>query len=114
LAEVVNPKNWSKTNGLCNTSLKTYFLRWGIDSPTPNPQAGGSPLCLLSATWGRAMLWWKGTHFTCLLLHLEFQFMSNNYWWYLVKCIKEAGEERGKTQGWTSIKPSPPSLWKKF
>jgi hypothetical protein len=64
---------------------KLIFLRWGVVSTTPNLQAGGSPLfgCprLLiqhifsatlhiwrpspsSATWGRAMLWWQGTHLT--------------------------------------------------
>jgi hypothetical protein len=60
------------------------FLRWGVIGPTPNPQAGGPPLVgcqrLLiryvrsyppypedfppSATWGRAMPWWQGTHLT--------------------------------------------------
>jgi hypothetical protein len=56
----------------------------GVVSPTPNPKAGGPPLVgcprLLiqyirsyplypedfppSATWGRAMPWWQGTHLT--------------------------------------------------
>ena len=56
------------------------FLRWGVVSTSPNPQAGGPPLVgcprLLiqyirgyppyleavppSATWGRAMPWWQG------------------------------------------------------
>jgi hypothetical protein len=52
------------------------FLHWAF-SPTPNPQAGRSPLVgcprmliqyirsyLPSATWGRAMPWWQGTHLT--------------------------------------------------
>jgi hypothetical protein len=62
------------------------FLRWGVVSPTPNPQAGGSPpigcprLIIQyirsyspypedfppSATWGRAMPWWQGIHLTWL------------------------------------------------
>jgi hypothetical protein len=56
------------------------FLRRGVVSTSPNTQAGGPPLgggpcmliqyiyshpphpeaVLLSATWGRAMLWWQG------------------------------------------------------
>jgi hypothetical protein len=57
-----------------------HFLRWGVVSTSPNPQAGGPPFVgcpwLLiqnirsyppylkaippSATWGRAMPWWQG------------------------------------------------------
>jgi hypothetical protein len=66
------------------TFYNKKFLLWGIVSPTSNPQAGGTPLVgcprLLiqyirsyppyledfptSATWGRATLWWQGTHLT--------------------------------------------------
>jgi hypothetical protein len=66
------------------------FLRWGVVSPTPNPQAGGPPLsairdCLFnlfaatlhiwlpshwSATRGRAMPWWHGTHLTWRDTHM--------------------------------------------
>jgi hypothetical protein len=60
------------------------FLRWGVVSPCPTVQAVGPPLVgcpwllilyirsyppypedfLPSATWGRAMPWWQGTHLT--------------------------------------------------
>jgi hypothetical protein len=63
---------------------KLLFYGDGLLAPTPNPQAGGTPLlavrdCLfnifavtfriwrpspLSVIWGRAMSWWQGTHLT--------------------------------------------------
>ena len=63
---------------LCRNTV--MFLRWGVVSTSPNPQAGWPPFvgcprlviqCFCShpphleavppsATWGRAMLWWRG------------------------------------------------------
>jgi hypothetical protein len=63
---------------------KLGVLRWGVVSPRPTPKLADHPLsalrnCLFnifaatlhicrpsppSATWGRAMPWWQGTHLT--------------------------------------------------
>jgi hypothetical protein len=39
-----NPKNPSRSEASCDLSQQAYFLRWGIISPTTNPQAGGPPI----------------------------------------------------------------------
>jgi hypothetical protein len=64
--------------------VTNLILRWGVVSAMPNPKLGDYPLsavrdCLFSifaaalhnwrasspsATWGRAMPWWQGTHLT--------------------------------------------------
>jgi hypothetical protein len=42
------------------------FLRWGVISPTPNPQAGGPPIVLCPRLLIQfiRMPWWQGTHLT--------------------------------------------------
>jgi hypothetical protein len=67
---------------------RLIYLLWVV-SPTPNPQAGGSPLVgcqqLLiqyihscppnpeGVSSGRAMPWWQGTHLTWKTRHVQFK-----------------------------------------
>jgi hypothetical protein len=84
--------------------ITNLFLSWGVVSPTPILKVGGPPLvnCPIqlihyihsyppyqtpspaSATWGRAMPWWKeptwhGHRLPCIKNHLSLQYY-NRYW----------------------------------
>jgi hypothetical protein len=51
----------------CTICFLTSYSFYGGEllAPPPNPQAGGPPpVGRPPATWGRAMLWWQGTHLT--------------------------------------------------
>jgi hypothetical protein len=66
LAYVVYPRNPSQVQDPLWHFITTLFLRWGVVSPTPNPEAtlhtGG---CVPQrATWVRFMPWWQGTQLT--------------------------------------------------
>jgi hypothetical protein len=37
-------QNLFRSDVLCYISLETYFLRWGVVSPTPSSEAGGPPI----------------------------------------------------------------------
>jgi hypothetical protein len=77
--------------------VTSLFLRYRVVSTTPNPKNEGPPLVgcprlliqyilsyspfiwrpsLPSATWGRAMPWWQGTHLTWSLYHITHKLFS--------------------------------------